>query len=281
MYSREANGEVLEFGTSGLLYESNKLMYDRGTDTLWQSFYGEPNVGPLADSGIKLDLLPVLVTTWGEWLEAHPDTTVLDDDTGVYPATRYLPEENLRSMYADYRADPRTRFPVAKRSDLLATKTQVLGLNIGGSARAYPLETLRENLVINDSLGGTDVVIVTKAEAGAARPYEGGSHQFALARSGWQRAGSGLPGGRDGGAVANGRGSAGTRGLSLATPAPDSQPHVLLVRVVLVLSRHRRLRPCTGVVVPRGRYRFPNRFTRNRSRAFRLMRMRSGRPLPP
>ena len=184
MYSREANGEVLEFGTSGLLYESNKLMYDRGTDTLWQSFYGEPNVGPLADSGIKLDLLPVLVTIWGEWLEAHPDTTVLDDDTGVYPAARYLPEENLRSMYADYRADPRTRFPVAKRSDLLTTKTQVLGLNVGGSARAYPLETLRENLVINDSLGGMNVVIVTKAEAGAARPYESGSHQFALAEAG-------------------------------------------------------------------------------------------------
>ena len=158
-------------------------MYDRGTNTLWTSFSGEPSVGPLADSGIVLELLPVLVTTWGEWLEVHPDTTVLDDDTGVYPAAHYLPEENPESVYADYRAAPNTMFPVAQRSDLLTTKGQVLGLSVKGQARAFPLETLRDNPVINDSLGGTNLVIVTNAESGAARPYERGSHHFSLAEA--------------------------------------------------------------------------------------------------
>ena len=178
------DAKVLEFGTSGLLYRSNKLMYDRGTNTLWTSFYGQPAVGPLADSAIKLELLPVLVTTWGEWLDTHPDTTVLDDDTGVYPAERYPPEDDPRSLYADYRADPDTMFPVAKRSDLLTTKAQVLGLSVEGRARAYPLETLRDNPIINDSLGGKNLVIVTKAEAGAARPYERGHQQFSIAEPG-------------------------------------------------------------------------------------------------
>ncbi len=174
---------MLEFGTSGLLYRSNKLMYDRGTNTLWTSFYGEPAVGPLAGSGIVLELLPVLVTTWGDWLEAHPGTTVLDDDTGVYPAESYRPEEDPESAYADYRAAPNTRFPVAQRSDILTTKAQVLGLSVMGKARAYPLELLQENPVINDSLGGTNLVIVTNAETGAARPYERESYSFSPAEA--------------------------------------------------------------------------------------------------
>ena len=181
MYSREVNGEVLEFGTSGLLYRSNKLMYDRGTNSLWPSFHGEPGVGPLVDSGIKLELLPVLVTTWGEWLEEHPDTTVLDVNTGVYSSGRYLPEENPRSLYADYRVDPNTRFPVALRSDALKTKDQVLGLNIEGSTRAYPVDSLRDEPVINDSLGGQPLVVVTKSDVAASRAYDRGEHVFTLA----------------------------------------------------------------------------------------------------
>ena len=59
VYSTEVNGEILEFGTSGMLYRSNKLMYDRSTLTLWNQFLGEPAVGPLADSGIRLEVLPV------------------------------------------------------------------------------------------------------------------------------------------------------------------------------------------------------------------------------
>ena len=172
MYSTKVNGQVFQFGTSGFLYRSNKLMYDRGTNTLWHQFLGEPVVGPLADSGIHLELLPVLVTTWGDWVAAHPDTTVLDIETGVYPASLYRQELNPSSTYFEYRADPGPIFPVWQRSDLLPAKEEVLGLNLGGQAKAYPLELLRNNeVVVNDALGGRAIVVVTTGASGAARAY--------------------------------------------------------------------------------------------------------------
>ena len=96
----------MSFGTSGMLYHSNNLMYDRGTKSLWHQFLGEPIVGHLADSGTKLDLIPVILTTWIDWLAIHPDTTVLDIKTGVYPITSYSPEDDLQSIYFRYRNTP-------------------------------------------------------------------------------------------------------------------------------------------------------------------------------
>ena len=182
MYSTKVNGQTLEFGTSGLLYRSNKLMYDRGTMTLWHQFLGEPVVGALADSGIKLELLPVTLTTWQEWSATHPDTTVLDLNTGVYPASGYFPEDDFRSIYAAYRDYDKNLFPVWQRSDLIPTKAEVLGLNINGKTRVYPLEQLVREPVVNDSLGGTNLVIVTGSRAGAARAYQRGDSRFSLAK---------------------------------------------------------------------------------------------------
>ena len=181
MYSTKLDGETLEFGTSGFLYRSNKLMYDRGTQSLWHQFRGEPVVGPLADSGIKLEILPVVLTTWEEWRATHPGTTVLDINTGVYPAESYPSEPNPDSVYYNYRQDPGTMFTVWQRSDLLPTKAEVLGVMVIGQAKAYPLDLLRQRAVINDSLGGKALVVVTEAKAGAARVYERATHLFSLA----------------------------------------------------------------------------------------------------
>ena len=174
---------MTEFGTSGLLYRSTKLMYDRETQTQWVQFFGEPVVGQLADTGIKLEVLPVSVTTWGEWHAAHPDTTVLDIVTGVYTPQLYSPEDDPRSVYADYREDAGTMFPVWHQSDRLPTKAEVLGLKVNGRTKAYPLEVLRTDQVINDTLGGENLVVVTKKDAGAARAYQRGSHSFSLAEA--------------------------------------------------------------------------------------------------
>ncbi len=179
MYSTKVNGETIEFGTSGLLYRSNKLMYDRGTQTLWNQFTGEPAVGELVGSGIKLELLPVAVTTWKEWLAAHPDTTALDIETGLYPALAYQSEWDARSIYFSYRENPNTMFPVWRKSDALTTKGQVLGLNVNGQARAYPLQLLEERPVINDSLGGEALVIVTTGLLGS-RAYQRGEQSSLL-----------------------------------------------------------------------------------------------------
>ncbi|MCH8279902.1 MAG: DUF3179 domain-containing protein [Chloroflexi bacterium] len=177
MYSRRVGDKVTEFGTSGMLYRSNKLMYDRATNTLWHQFLGVPAVGPLVGSGIKLKLIPSLVTTWQDWLESHPDTTVLSIDTGVYPRASYRPEGDPRSIYFDYRSDPETMFPAPHRSSLLRTKDQVLGLKLDGQSKAYPLDALLDQPVINDSLGAKNVVVVT-SPGGAARAYRRGQYKF-------------------------------------------------------------------------------------------------------
>ena len=176
MYSTEINGEVMEFGTSGWLYQSNKLMYDRGTNTLWHQFLGEPVVGELAGSGIKLKVLPVTLTTWDDWVLAHPDTTVLHIETGVYPSGSYPAEDDPGSIYSNYRRNQETMFPVPERSSRLATKSRVLGLTLNGRSRAYPEQVLTEEPVVNDSLGGMDLVVVTIG--GGSRAYQAGGHDF-------------------------------------------------------------------------------------------------------
>ena len=180
MYSTKIDGETLEFGTSGLLYRSNKLMYDRGTETLWRQFTGEPVVGELVGSGIKLELLPVLLTTWGDWLATHPDTTVLDADTGLYPAGLYVAEWDPQSIYYSLRQQPETSFPVWQKDDRLPEKSEVLGLIVNGEARAYPAEALREQPVLNDTLGGRGLVVITPGDGTGARAFQRDSQEFLM-----------------------------------------------------------------------------------------------------
>ena len=179
MYSTNIDGERVEFGTSGMLYRSNKLMYDRKTHTLWNQFTGVPAAGPLVGTGARLELLPVVTTTWKEWITAHPDTTVLDQETGLYPGQFYQSEWDSRSIYFNYRESPQTMFPVWRSSDALTTKGQVIGLRINGEARAYPLETLRKQRVVNDELGGQPLVMVTIGHLGS-RAYHRGERTFIL-----------------------------------------------------------------------------------------------------
>src|SRR5712692_4251583 len=69
--------EPFTFGSSGLLYRSNKLMYDRQTDSLWNQFTGRPVVGPLTGSKIDLKVLPLVQTSWSDWRSRHKNTRVL------------------------------------------------------------------------------------------------------------------------------------------------------------------------------------------------------------
>ena len=153
-------------------------MYDRETNSLWHQFRGEPVTGELADSGIVLDVIPVSLTTWGEWLASHPDTTVLDVETGIYPGYRYLPESDPGSFYYQYREQPGTMFPVATRSNDLPTKVQVLGLSLNGRERAYSFGILFRDQVINDELGGINLVIVTPGLGGGPRAFHRADNVF-------------------------------------------------------------------------------------------------------
>ena len=142
------------FGTSGLLMRSNKLMYDRNTKSLWNQLSGEPVLGRLATSDIRLNILPVVVSTWADWTAQHPDSLALDIETGHERA--YSPG----AAYGSYFASPETRFPVPFDSDVLRTKDRVFGLAVDGVRRAYPTQVLTERVVVNDELAGQSVVIL-------------------------------------------------------------------------------------------------------------------------
>jgi hypothetical protein len=147
-------------------------MYDHQTNSLWNHMAGEPVVGPLAHSGIRLTVLPVVITTWKEWRTDHPDTQVLDIKTGY--ARDYTPGR----PYGRYFASPETMFPASPRSDRLRTKDLVFAVRIGTAQKALPLEVFRREGVVNDRVGATPVVVLGKAETRSARAYERGSRTF-------------------------------------------------------------------------------------------------------
>ncbi len=173
---------ALEFGSSGLLMRSNKLMYDRNTDTIWNAITGEPAFGPLATSGIVLDVLPVVVTDWASWLEAHPDTSVLSLDTG------FLRNYTNGAAYSDYFNSAELMFPSWQQDTaLIQNKEMVFALRLQGEAKAYPLAAIIPERIINDRVGQTDVVIIAEASperdffepgGAAVRAYESGGLVF-------------------------------------------------------------------------------------------------------
>jgi hypothetical protein len=153
---RANNGQIYTFGSSGFLFRSNKLMYDRQTQTLWNQLTGEPVLGVLVGQDVKLELLPVVLTSWEAWKQQHPDTMVLSFNTGY--ERPYFPG----AAYGDYFAAEDTMFPVWQRSDLLDNKDRVYVLRVMGLPKAYPLDILIAERVLNDTLADTPIVLVAQ-----------------------------------------------------------------------------------------------------------------------
>jgi len=177
----ELGDTVLEFGSSGLLMRSNKLMYDRNTDTVWNAITGEPAFGPLTTSGIVLDVLPVVVADWASWLEEHPDTSVLSMDTG------FRRNYSNGAAYSDYFNSAELMFPSWQQDTaLIENKEMVFALRLQGEAKAYPLATIIPERIVNDHVGKTKVVII--AEATPEREFfePGGAAVRAYARQDYE-----------------------------------------------------------------------------------------------
>jgi hypothetical protein len=172
LYETTVDGTVFDFGTSGLLYRSNKLMYDRQTRSLWEQWTGEPVWGELVGSGIELDILPVVHTRWSEWLAAHPDTLVLDINTGF--------ERDYGSgvAYGEYFASQDLIFPVPVYEFGLAQKDWVYAVRIDGDTVAFGLIDLAEAGFAVDTVGGTEVVVFATADGIGGRAYEAGGLTF-------------------------------------------------------------------------------------------------------
>ena len=152
VFERVINGQEVEFGTSGKLYNSNLLMYDRLTDSYWSQGLGYAVTGDL--TGTALKILPFDVITWGDWKKLHPDTVVLTTDTG-----------HLRSYatdpYGDYYTDPRIIFPVDNMDDRMHPKEIILGFFEDGIYKAYKQNDVETFTVINDDIGNTSLMLMS------------------------------------------------------------------------------------------------------------------------
>ena len=162
-YRVEVGPTTYRFRTSGLLYRSNKLMFDEQTKSLWSTIYGEPLVGPLVGSGIRLDRLPVVTTTWGEWRATHPETTVLSLETG------FVRDYGEGTAYKDYSRTDEPMFAVPRIDDRLANKAEVLVLR--DPPLAIPVRSLEKQPLYAFENGGRRYVVIT-SPAGANRVYE-------------------------------------------------------------------------------------------------------------
>jgi hypothetical protein len=109
VFDRRVGGETLTFGLSGLLYQSNLLMYDRGGkpagESLWSQLQARAITGPAAGAAKVLTLVPFALARWDRWQEAHPETTVLAPVPG--DGTKYG-----QDVYGTYFNSAELRFPV-------------------------------------------------------------------------------------------------------------------------------------------------------------------------
>lgn len=156
---RAADGETYSFSSSGLVYQSDQLMYDRETSSLWSPLLGRPLVGPVVEAaagsaGPWLDVWPVVTARWSEWVARHPDTQVLAADTGADRS--YV----LGFPHLEYFSSGDAAFPVSRTDDRQLTKAWVYGIDVDGTTKAYPLRTVLSEGVVNDRLDQVDVVLV-------------------------------------------------------------------------------------------------------------------------
>lgn len=150
-FDARVDARVLSFGVSGLLYNSDVLLYDRQTQSLWSQLLAQAISGPM--KGKRLTLLPLTHTTWADWRKGQPATEVLTTNTGQ--ARPYS-----RDPYAGYESSEQIMFPVAFRSAGYHPKERVLGVKIGTQAKAYPFVELgKTSGLVSDRVGDTALTI--------------------------------------------------------------------------------------------------------------------------
>lgn len=174
LYNTVHNGVNHQIGTSGFLYRSNKLMYDKETQSLWNTLWGKPVIGPLADNNIELERMSVVTTTWGEWKKRHPQTKVLSLDTG------HTRDYGEGVAYKDYFSTDELMFNVPRLDKRLKNKDEVLGLVFSQYADkplAISVDFLFENPVYHKQIEDLEFVVLTD-KSGASRVYESKGIKF-------------------------------------------------------------------------------------------------------
>ncbi len=141
------------FGTSGLLFNSNLILYDRESMTLWSQMMEQAVVG---EQVTRIpDRMQVVETSWATWYAMYPETSVLSENTGFSRNYKVYP-------YGSYRESENLLFPVNNSSDnRLHRKERVLGINVGRKSKVYPINKFTSLIeTINETVEGMQVVVV-------------------------------------------------------------------------------------------------------------------------
>lgn len=144
------------FGTSGNLYNSNLVLYDRETFSFWAQML-EQGINS-AERLTVPDRLQVVETTWETWQEMYPQTTLMTKDTGFSRPYGFYP-------YGSFKTNSALLFNVNNSGDgRLHRKERVLGINVGTSSKVYPIATFTNEVsIVNDTVGDMDVVAAGSA----------------------------------------------------------------------------------------------------------------------
>ena len=171
VFSREVDGEVLTFGNTSALYQSDLVMYDHQSGSYWFQVGGEAVVGPR--TGARLAPLASATMSWGEWRELHPETRLITG--GENGATAFANARYARSFsggFQDRINDEQFVFPVdeEKLDGRLAAGEIVLTVEVGEAVTAFPLGPAG-NAAINSEVGGLPVVVFTKSQGASVGAF--------------------------------------------------------------------------------------------------------------
>ncbi|MCP4431886.1 MAG: DUF3179 domain-containing protein [Gammaproteobacteria bacterium] len=178
-FDAEIGGEVTEFGVSGLLYNSDVLLYDRNTESLWSQISSRSVAGKLV--GTELVRLPISHTTWQDWENKYPDTLVLSEETGHF-------RDYSRDPYAGYEKSRSLFFAVNNQApESYHPKELIIGLEVNGTYRAYPFIELDKNgkSSFTDNLNGKDFTINWDSENRAVSIFDSSGKEIAGIQGFW------------------------------------------------------------------------------------------------
>ncbi|MCG7985488.1 MAG: DUF3179 domain-containing protein [Candidatus Thiodiazotropha lotti] len=163
-FEATVRGDPLMFGVSGLLYNSDVLLYDRASESLWSQIMKQSISGK--HQGDRLRHVPLQHTNWADWSDRYPDTLVLSDDTG-------FSRDYQRSPYRGYDKSRDLYFPVEFRSKGYHPKERVLGLEVNGTYKAYPfIELSKTDGLIEENLAGQQLTVKYDIQNQTANAYD-------------------------------------------------------------------------------------------------------------
>ncbi len=151
VYDRRVSGVIPYFGVTGLLRNSDMVMYDNVTESFWQQFTGEAIVGDMV--GQKLELIPTQIISFKQFKDAYPDGKVSSEDTGYnrnYGQNPYVGYDDIDQRPFLFQGDTDDRLPPNEK---------VIAIKQGDIIKAYPYSITIEERVINDNVNGTPVVV--------------------------------------------------------------------------------------------------------------------------